>query len=406
LALLRFAKRQSPLKKENKSHERNTAAYTLRLKVEYYSNTKALINSSVQDFSVSSGVWVNLSPNNIQISQNNVAFVKFIVINPNSFPIFIDDWSIKESGKVILQENHYYPYGKKISSLGKKGTHEFLYQGKERMEELGLHWDDFEWRNYDITYFRTLTIDPKAEKFFDWSPYSWAMSNPINTIDPDGREVYFLNGADAMRVIQDLNKIFRKTYGLDYDVFKIEQREVSVTKTVKEKANFEWSSPDTWDGEIEKEVQIKEMRSYIKTDNEGDFDWDKNKYTEATFDIFNSTEVVLRGELHSSDKDVPRTDGALGGKLKNYGGGFSFKTNRVFWLDDNPSRGTAGGWLLHETVYHFHPLGNEDTKKGIGSKGLQEHFGLPISNNHGGNVITNWSNKEIQRLKRLRQKNK
>ena len=72
------------------------------------------------------------------------------------------------------------------------------------------------------------------------------------------------------------------------------------------------------------------MRSYIRTDNEGSFDWDKNKYTEAIFDVMNSTEVVLRGELHSPNKDVPRVDGAIGGKLRDYGGGFSFKGNRVF----------------------------------------------------------------------------
>jgi hypothetical protein len=55
------------------------------------------------------------------------------------------------------------------------------------MEELGLHWDDFEWRNYDITYFRTTTIDPKAEDFDSWSPYSWTMCNPVLMIDPDGQ---------------------------------------------------------------------------------------------------------------------------------------------------------------------------------------------------------------------------
>jgi RHS repeat-associated protein len=188
LSLLKFIKQQSPLKKENKSNERSTATYTVRLKVEYYSNTKALINSSVQDFSLSSGTWQIISPTSINISQTNIAYVKFIVLNPNSFPIFIDDWSIKESGKVILQENHYYPYGKEISSLGKKGTHEFLYQGKERNEEFGLEQDDFEWRMYDFNFPRTTTIDPHSENYYALSPYSWVAGNPIKFIDPDGRD--------------------------------------------------------------------------------------------------------------------------------------------------------------------------------------------------------------------------
>jgi hypothetical protein len=138
-----------------------------------------LINSSVQDFSVSSGTWVSLSPNNIEISQNNVAFVKFIVLNPNSFPIFIDDWSIKESGKVILQENHYYPYGKEIVTLCKEGNpeHDFKYNGIEKSEE-------FNWNNYTAQY-RSLSedfprwgqVDPKPT--YDQSPYMSMGGNPL-----------------------------------------------------------------------------------------------------------------------------------------------------------------------------------------------------------------------------------
>jgi hypothetical protein len=249
---------------------------------------------------------------------------------------------------------------------------------------------------------RWWSIDPLAEKFPEQSPYNFTNNNPINAIDPDGREVYFLNGDDATKVIEDLNAIFRKTYGLKYDVFKIEQREVSVTKTVVEKADFDLFNPDTWDGEVEKQVQGKEMRSYIKTDNEGGFDWDKNKYTEAVFDVLNSTEVVLKGDVVPSETPMPRIDDAIGGKMREYGGGFSFKKSRTFWIDNNPKKGSVGGWTLHETIHHFYsPIGNNES-----SDELQKHFGLPLSNPHGGKVTTNWSDKEIQRLKRLRQKNK
>ncbi|GAB4347139.1 MAG: hypothetical protein OHK0038_27150 [Flammeovirgaceae bacterium] len=204
LALLKLLK-----KKENKSNERTTAAYTVRLKVDLYSITKTLISSSLQDFTRTSHSWQPIVPTISPIS-TNVAFVKFTVINPNTFPIFIDDWSIEEKGKVVIQENHYDPYGASLFGIEKTGNHEFLYQGKERNEELGLGWDDFEWRNYDITYFRTTTIDPKAEKFFDWSPYSWVACNPLKYIDPDGREFTEAAQKWVERYMREINSRIEK----------------------------------------------------------------------------------------------------------------------------------------------------------------------------------------------------
>jgi len=55
----------------------------------------------------------------------------------------------------------------------------------------------FAGRYYDAKTGRFLQIDPKAQKFPGWSPYNYALNNPLKYIDPDGQEVRFAKGTSA-----------------------------------------------------------------------------------------------------------------------------------------------------------------------------------------------------------------
>ncbi len=39
---------------------------------------------------------------------------------------------------------------------------------------------------------RFSTMDPLAEKYYDISPYAYGGNNPVNAVDPDGRDIYML----------------------------------------------------------------------------------------------------------------------------------------------------------------------------------------------------------------------
>ncbi|MBC7410104.1 MAG: RHS repeat-associated core domain-containing protein [Arcicella sp.] len=93
----------------------------------------------------------------------------------------------------IVEENNYYPFGLKqmgyngaYSSIGNDAAQKYKYNGKELQDELGLNLYDYGARNYDPAIGRWMNIDPMAEKGRRWSPYAYAMDNPVYFIDPDG----------------------------------------------------------------------------------------------------------------------------------------------------------------------------------------------------------------------------
>jgi RHS repeat-associated protein len=62
----------------------------------------------------------------------------------------------------------------------------YKFNGKELDTETGLYY--YGARYYDPKMSLWLSVDPLAEKYPAVSPYTYCLNNPINMIDPDGRE--------------------------------------------------------------------------------------------------------------------------------------------------------------------------------------------------------------------------
>ncbi len=66
---------------------------------------------------------------------------------------------------------------------------QYKFSGKELDQEGGLDWYYFGARYYDPAIGRWGSVDPLTSKYPSWSPYTYALNNPINFIDPDGMQV-------------------------------------------------------------------------------------------------------------------------------------------------------------------------------------------------------------------------
>lgn len=91
----------------------------------------------------------------------------------------------------ILETNNYYPFGLNhtggngINSSGFGSWHSYKYNGKE-LQETGMY--DYGARFYMSDLGRWGVIDPLAETSRRFTPYNYALNNPVMFIDPDGRK--------------------------------------------------------------------------------------------------------------------------------------------------------------------------------------------------------------------------
>ncbi len=142
----------------------------------------------------------------------------------------------------ILEENHYYAFGLKHKNYNVEklnfeefpesgvelvplpavanASYNYKYNGKELQEELGLTMYDYGARNYDPSIGRWMNVDPLAEKYPNISPYVYVANNPINSIDPDGRDIIFLtrnNDGSVKEQFKYRNGNFYHENGKRYD---------------------------------------------------------------------------------------------------------------------------------------------------------------------------------------------
>jgi RHS repeat-associated protein len=104
--------------------------------------------------------------------------------------------AVMNSSGNIVQATNYYPFGLPQHQDGlNSGGQPYKYTGQEFDGMHGMLTYDYHARIYDAQLGRFMTMDPRAESYYDISPYAYCLNNPMIYTDPDGEFIWpIING--------------------------------------------------------------------------------------------------------------------------------------------------------------------------------------------------------------------
>ena len=167
----------------------------------------------------------------------------------------------------VQQLTNYYPFGAPYTdpnAVMGSNVQQYKYNGKELVTMHGLNTYDYGARQYDPILCRWDRVDPLAEKYYGISPYAYCENDPVNAIDPDGKNSLklLLKGAYKVGKTVAKNGLSSLTKGATYTAAF--NGVVDDAKTVFD------SNASTWDravagvslaSEIVSPVSLKEGKS-------------------------------------------------------------------------------------------------------------------------------------------------
>ena len=125
-------------------------------------------------------------------------------------------------GKAVLEQaTYYYPYGLPMAESTNPTANRYKYTGKELLTDHGVNILDYGPRPYDPTTGIWWSVDEHSADYAPMSHYSMCAGDPINHIDPNGKDVYILSSTGHF----DLK--MKTPY--NYDLIKVENSQKTIT---------------------------------------------------------------------------------------------------------------------------------------------------------------------------------
>jgi len=148
----------------------------------------------------------------ITITQPGYVYIYLSNENATPVEVFFDEFKVTHTKSPVIQMDDYYPFGLTFNSYSRENSvaQDFKYNGKELQDELGLNWLDYGARMYMPDIGRWGVIDALTEKYVRFSPYNYAVNNPVNLIDVGGFEPIKPQAGTASGFVAFLNNTSTK----------------------------------------------------------------------------------------------------------------------------------------------------------------------------------------------------
>jgi RHS repeat-associated protein len=167
--------------------------------------------------------------------------------------VYFDDFKVTHTKSPVVQMDDYYPFGLTFNSFQRENStiNRWKFQGQEHVDDLGLNWDSFKWRNHQPEIGRFFNVDPLAEKYVYNSPYAFAENKVLTFRELEGLEgVHYMDG--NTHVIEKNVRVLVRQTSNDYSARKnrrIERENAAKVERVKSELTSFYSGASNSAGE-------------------------------------------------------------------------------------------------------------------------------------------------------------
>ena len=104
--------------------------------------------------------------------------------------VYFDDFKVGHIKSPVIESQDYFPFGLMFNNYSRENslTNRFKFQSQEHIDDLGLNWDAFKWRNHQPEIGRFFNVDPLSEKYYYYSPYAFSGNQVTSHRELEGLE--------------------------------------------------------------------------------------------------------------------------------------------------------------------------------------------------------------------------
>ncbi len=135
----------------------------------------------------------------LYISNDNVS------LGGGEVEVYWDDFRVEHIKSLVVQSQDYYPFGLTFNSYNRENSlpnRLKLFQDQQHVDDLGLNWDGFKWRNHMPELGRFFGGDKLAEKYYYNSPYAFSENKVVSHRELEGLEAEWSTYSQSVSQIE------------------------------------------------------------------------------------------------------------------------------------------------------------------------------------------------------------